>query len=245
MTDALDPRDHAALDAALRAWLAAVVHGGEPALRRLALPHAGLGALAASAPPPARRSALRAELAQATWRAQPNGSDRQLVHVWLPSRVEVLPFVRTAAGWRVDARWAVAAVSPDDALRRVARAFYGALLTGDLATMQQHAFDARGLELLAGGAPAPVDRWDLDLQAAMIAFVEVADGESYPTPTGPQPVTTRHRDHGIRVLVGLTLAGEVAFLLRQRDGVWTVIPFLFVQAEVLRRGGSLGPAAPA
>jgi len=90
-----------------------------------------------------------------------------------------------------------------------------------------------------------VDRWDLDLQAAMIAFVEVADGESYPTPTGPQQVTTRHRDHGIRVLVGFTLAGEISFLLRQRDGVWTVIPFLFVQAEVLRRGGSLGPAAPA
>ena len=238
----IEPREHPELDALLRRWFDACFAGDLDVLQRCSVPHPDLARLVAAPPSAARLAELRAELARGTWRAHQLDDGRLLVHFWLASRLQVLLLATTRDGVRVDARYAVAATSPDDALRAVARTFYGALLLGDVETLQAHSFDPRGLELFAGRSVPAVDRWDLELQAAMLSFVELGDGEAFPTPTGKQPVTPRHREFGIRVLLGLTLGGEVPFQLRQKDGVWKVIPFLFVQSEVLRRGGTLGPA---
>lgn len=241
----LEAREHPELDALIRQWFDASFRGDVPELQRLSLPHPEIRQLAALAAPRDRLDQLRAELARGTWRASPLDEHRVLVHFWFQTRLLVMPLVRTDGGWRVDARYAIAAGTPDDALRAVARAFFGALLLGDLETMQAHSFDPRGTEILGGRSVPGPDRWDLELQAAMLSFVELQVGDSYPTPTGPATVSERHREHGIRILLALGLGGEVPFQLRQKDGVWKVIPFLFVQAEVLRRGGTLGPGSPA
>ena len=241
MHDSLEPRDHPDLDALLRAWFTAWIAGDAAALRRLTLPNQDVDRLVAAPRTAAQQDAHRAELARATWRAR-GDDDRLLVHFWFAHRLQVLPLVRDGGAWRVDARYAIAACSPDDAPRAAARAFYQALLLGDLEALQALAFDPRGTEILGGRTVPACDRWDLELQAAGIAFVELGDGETYPTATGPQPVTARHREFGIRVFLGLSLDGELPFQLRQRDGEWKVIPFLFVQAEVLARGGTLGPS---
>lgn len=242
MQDAsLEPREHPELDALIRSWFDASFRGDVPELQRLALPHPELRKLAASAAPPDRLDELRAELARGTWRARPLDEHRVLVHFWFPTRLIVMPLTHTDDGWRVDARYAIAAGTPDDAPRAVARTFFGALLLSDLETLQAHSFDARGTEILGGRSVPGPDRWDLELQAAMLSFVELQEGDAYPTPTGPATMSARHREHGIRIFLGLGLDGEIPFQLRQRDGEWKVIPFLFVQAEVLRRGGTLGP----
>jgi acyl-CoA synthetase (AMP-forming)/AMP-acid ligase II len=157
--------------------------------------------------------------------------------------VQLLPLQGHGHDVKIDARYLLAARHGDDAPRAVARAFYRALLFHDLATLTELAFDARGVEVLAeGSAPPPGEQGQLELVVDVLALAELAVGEPFPTPSGLQFVTPRHREMGIRVYRGLVPDGELPFLLRQRDSAWKVIPFHFVQAVVVARGGTLRPA---
>lgn len=229
--------------AAIRGWFEALIAGDAAGLARVALPHPELVELARHRPTADVAARLRAELASPQIRVLELGHDRSLAQVYVGGTVQLLPLQGHDRDVRIDARYLLAARHGDDAPRAVARAFYRALLFHDLHTLTELAFDARGVEVLAeGSAPPPGEHGQLELVVEVLALAELAVGEPFPTPSGLQFVTQKHQELGIRVYRGLVPDGELPFLLRQRDGAWKVIPFHFVQAVVVARGGTLRPA---
>ena len=150
----------------------------------------------------------------------------------------VLVLHDTPGGPRVDLRYPLAALQPDDERRRTARAFHRAMLLSDLHALRRLAFDDRGLETLVDNhAPRGADEPLLAAVQAM-PLVELGLGEPFVVPSGVQFVNARHLEMGITVLGGLTPGGEIPFLLRQRSGEWKVIPFHFLQAAAAARSAS-------
>lgn len=229
--------------AAIRGWFESLIAGDARGLARVALPHPELAELARHRPTAEVAARLRAELASPQIRVLELGNERALAQVYVGGTVQLLPLQGHGHDVKIDARYLLAARHEDDAPRAVARAFYRALLFHDLATLTELAFDARGVEVLAeGSAPPPGEHGQLELVVDVLALAELAVGEPFPTPSGLQFVTPRHQEMGIRVYRGLVPDGELPFLLRQREGAWKVIPFHFVQAVVVARGGTLRPA---
>lgn len=229
--------------AAVRGWFEALITADAAALARVAVPHPELPSLAARRVDPGTAARLRAELERPQIRILPVDDERSLAQVYLGGTVQLLPLQKHGEAVRIDARYAIAAAHADDAPRQVARAFYRALLFHDLAALTELAFDARGVEVLAeGSSPPPGEQGQLEHLVELLALAELAVGEPFRTPSGVQFVTERHREMGIRVFAGLMPDGEIPFLLRERDGAWKVIPFHFVQAVVVARGGTLRPA---
>ena len=228
--------------AAVRGWFEALLAGDAAALARVAMPHAELATLVAQRPAPATVARLRGELQTPQVRVLELANDRLLAQVYLGGSVQLLPLQRASDGVRVDPRYALAATHPDDAPRTAARAFYRALLFGELAALQELSFDARGVELLVSNTPPGGEHGQLEMVVAMLALVELALGEPFTVPSGTQFVTPRHVEMGIRVYTGLTPDGEIPFLLRERDGAWKVIPFHFIQSVAMARGAVFGPS---
>lgn len=230
--------------AAIRGWFEALIAGDAAGLARVALPHPELAYLVGHRPKADVAARLRADLASPQIRVVELGHDRSLAQVYVGGTVQLLPLQGRGDDVKVDARYLLAARHADDAPRAAARAFYRALLFHDLQTLTELAFDARGVEVLAeGSAPPPGEQGQLELVVDVLALTELALGEPFQTPSGLQFVTQKHQELGIRVYRGLVPDGELPFLLRQRDGAWKVIPFHFVQAVVVARGGTLRPAA--
>jgi hypothetical protein len=227
--------------ATVRGYFEALRAGDAARLAHHTLPHPELATLVASPPVPTAARHLAA-LDALSVRTAELPRDRLLVQAWLGEHVQLLVMQATAAGYRIDARYPIAALRPDDGPRTTARAFYRGLLAGDVAAMQTLAFDARGVELLANGGLAPVDAWHHELLVEMLVLCELEAGDPFEVPTGTQFVGPRHHELGIRVLQALTPEGEIPFLLRQRDGDWKVIPFHFIQAVAMRRGATFGTA---
>jgi hypothetical protein len=230
------------IETAVRGFYGALRTGDATELVRHCLPHPELARLLTHPAPATAAARLGADLASLTVRASELPRDRHLVQAWLGNHVQLLAVQATSGGHRVDARYQLAAQRPDDDVRAAARAFYRALVTGDLAALQAASFDARGVELLASERGAPVDRWEHDLQVQMLALVELGPGDPFEVPTGTQFMGSRHLELGIRVLHGLTQSGEIPFLLRPRDGHWKVLPFYFIQAIAAQRGATFGSA---
>ncbi|MCB9876571.1 MAG: hypothetical protein H6835_03125 [Planctomycetes bacterium] len=228
-----------AVVAAVRSFLRAVLTGDAELLAASCLPHEGLDRLveARSTPPPPE---LLEELDHLQLHGGQIDDERHLVMAWSGGALQLLIVQGSTAGPRVDARYAIAALDPDDERRRVARRFYLAMLLGDLAGMRALAFDPRGLELLAGAAPPAGEVAQLAHITETMGLARVQPGERFWMPRGAKVVSAQHEALGIEVWRGLAPDGELPFLLRQRDGAWKVIPAPFVEAAVLARGGTFG-----
>lgn len=225
------------LSAATRAYLRALLTGDADLLASISLAHPHRGTLLAGSRREAT-AALLADVGRAPIASKPLGSERHLVTADLGGVLHVLVLHDTPGGPRVDLRYPLAALQPDDERRCTARAFHRAMLLGDLHALRRLAFDDRGLETLVDDkAPRGADEPLLAAVQAM-PLVELGLGEPFVVPSGVQFVNARHLEMGIAVLGGLTPGGEIPFLLRQRSGEWKVIPFHFLQAATAARAAS-------
>jgi hypothetical protein len=224
-----------------RAFLRAMLTGDRELLRRSALPDPRLAHLAPSQPPMASIAPMLAVIDRMPLHGSVLAGDRWLVQATLNGMVHLLVVRQQKPDEaRVDARYLLAFGTPDDERCKVARAFYRAMLLGDLATLRELAFDARGVELLAEQAPPYGEHAQLEHIAATMSLIELGLGEAFAVPNAVQFVGSRHVEMGIVVLSGLTPNGEIPFLLRQRDGAWRVIAFHFIQGAALARAGVAG-----
>lgn len=222
----------------VREYLRAMIESDLPALGRVALPDPDLGMLAARLGAEAEERLL-AELVDLQIDGEELQGERFLVRARFEGIVHLLLLRTTPSGPRIDARYAIASRKPQNQKQRAARAFYLALLVHDLEALRALSFDAHGVELLAEGAPPTGERAQLDQMAERLAVIELAQGESFPVPTGIEFVGARHAEMGIAVLSGLGASGEIPFLLRQKEHQWRVIPFHFVQKAALARAGAI------
>jgi len=226
-----------AIVAVIRAFFAAQVTGDKKALAAVTLPHPQLDVLVP--PPPDYRVLTGFPHLQVD--SQETSEGHFFARAFVNGTVQLFVVRATPQGLRIDPRYAIDATREDDEQRRVARRFYLALLTGDVDTMRELSFDARGVELLAeGGSPPAGEHGQLEHVASMVGFTKLEQGEPFQVPTGVRFVEAQHREHGIEVYNALTPDGEIPFLLRRRDGAWKVIPFHFIQAVVQARGGTMG-----
>lgn len=227
-----------AVSGVVLAFVRALLRGDVDGLAELALPHPELRQLVSPAPPGAAQRLLD-ELEHPQLHGEELVGDRFVVRLFLGGCLQVLLLRGTKEGWRIEPRYLLAARRADDERQAPARAFYRALLLGDLPTLQHLAFDARGTELLAEHAPPRGEHGQLEHVADALQLIELGIGEPFQVPTGIEFVGQRHRELGIVVLSGLCPSGEIPFLLRQRDGQWRVIAYHFVQQALLQRGASL------
>lgn len=226
-------------EAAVRTFLRAQITGDADLLATAALPHAELGRLVTSPSPRPATGDLLAQLERLNLRTEPLGGGRHFVRAIFGSSIQLLVVHDTPAGARVDARYPLEAMRPDDERRRLIRQFYLALLLGDGERLAELAFDARGLELLVCSAPPAGEHGQLEHVAATMGLVQLQNGEPFVVPSGVEFVGPRHAELGIEVWSAITPGGELPFLLRRRDGGWKVIPFHFIQAALQARGGSI------
>ncbi len=211
--------------AVVRTFLRALRTGDRDLLASVALPHAELGVLLA--PPGPKTAAVETPLPELTSIDLPG--ERQLITLQQEQRQLLLVVRATQFGPRLDLRHLIAAAHPDNPCRATARAFYRALLCGDLATLRALAFDTTGIEAL-GAADGLPSLLDIEPTVQALGLVELGLGEAFTVPNGVQFVSARHLELGIVVLAGLTPTGEIPFLLRPRDDQWKVIALHFLQA---------------
>ncbi len=223
---------------AARAFLRAMLTGDLPLLQRCAMPHPQLAQLAPTRPPLASIAPVLAEIERVTLHGTALVGDRWLVQAPLGGMVHLLVVQQRGNEARVDARYLLAFQRSDDERSQVARAFYRAMLLGDLAALQTLSFDPRGVEVLAEASPPAGEHDQLAHVAATMSLIELGLGEAFAVPNAMQFVDARHVELGIVVLSGLTPNGEIPFLLRQRDGEWRVIPNHFIQSATLARAGA-------
>lgn len=227
---------------AVRAFFHALATADLTRLQQAALQHPDLARLLPARPKANDANTLAAELDRLQVRCEELGGGRHFVQAVAGGSIQLLVVADGPGGPRVDARYPLSALAPDDERRAVARRFYLALLLRDDETLRDLAFDARGLEVLAGPQPPAGEHGQLEHIAEVMGLVQLQPGEPFVVPGGVEFVGARHAELGIEVWSGLTPSGEVPFLLRQRDGAWKVIAFHFVQAAVLAQGGRIVPA---
>lgn len=228
-----------AIAAAVRTYFRALLTGDRGLLASVSIPHPDLGVLVPTQPARPGVANMLNDVARLDVSSTPLPGTRHVAQACLGGVVHVLMVRDTDAGPRLDLRYPINSLAPDDERRSAARAFYRAMLLGDLRTLRELAFDARGVELLAENRPPAGEHAQLEHVAAALGFAELVVGEPFVVPDGVQFVSPRHAEMGITVLSGLTVSGEVPFLLRQRNGAWTVVPFHFIQAAALSRGASM------
>jgi hypothetical protein len=224
--------------AAVRSFLRAQLTGDLALLTSVCRPHPALASLVPARPPLPAVAPLLAETERVQVAGTEVAADRWVARVGLGGVVHVLPVQCGAGGALVDPRYAIEALRPDDERRQVARRFYLAMLLADARALHELAFDARGVELLAGQAPPPGEHAQLAQVAATMGLVQLGAGESFVVPRGVEFVGPRHAEMGIDVFSALTPDAELPLLLRRRDGAWRVIAFHFIQAAAQARGGS-------
>lgn len=225
-----------------RTCLRALVLRDEEMLASVALPHPDLSTLLTAGAPP-DRDAVEAELDNLQMFAAPLFHDQQLLTVYFRGSLHLLVAAPTPDGThRLDLRWWISAARPRSERDETARAFYYHLVTGNLDGLQALSIDTRGLEVLCE-RPAPGgEHGQLEHVAQTMALVELAPGESYPTPRGVEKVDERHAKAGLTVLLGLTPEGLMPFVMKQVDGAWKCSPANYIMAVILARGGTITPA---
>lgn len=230
-----------------RTCLRALVTHDLPMLESVALPHPGLATLLDNAPnnaaPPANRDAIFAELDNLQMFTAPIFDDQQLLTVYFRGSLHLLIATPTPDGtFRLDLRWWIAAAQPRSEREETARAYYYYLLTSNLEGLQALSIDTRGLEMLCERQSPSGEHGQLEHVAQTMALVELAPGDSYPTPRGVEKVDERHAKAGLTVLLGLTPEGLMPFVMKQIDGKWKCSPANYIMAAALARGGKITPA---
>jgi hypothetical protein len=224
---------------AVRTFLRALHTGDHDLLASVALPHPELGRLLPDLS--STTPATGGDAPPAEFTAIDLPGERQLITVRQPGRQRLLIVRATEFGPRIDLRHWLAAAQPDDPRRAIARAFYRALLCGDLGTLRTLAFDPTGIEGL-GATDRLLSPIDVEATVQALGLIELDLGEAFPVANGVQFVSARHHELGIVVLDGLTPIGAIPFLLRQRDGNWKVVTHHFLQAAAQERAAALrGP----
>jgi hypothetical protein len=227
-----------AIVATATSFLRAQRTGDRALLASVCLPHPDLDRLV-GARPPAAAAVVERELEGVQISGHDLGEGRFLANVYFGGVVHLMLLRTVPGGPRVDPRYAIAAMQPDDERRNVIRAFYYALLTSHEEALHELAFDARGVDLLVGEAPPAGECGQLEHVASMMGIAPLRIGDTFVTAKGVETVNAKHAEHGIEVFSALTPEGELPFLLKQRDGAWKVMPFHFIQMAVVARGGSL------
>ena len=230
------------LRSAVQTCFRAVLRGDLDLLASVAIPDPELCLLAARRVPDAARGELEGQLESMQMWCDELFEGRLLVTAHFQGSLHLLVAVPKADGSHaLDLRWWIAAEKPRTERDETARRFYAALLTGDLATIQQLAVDVRGTELLTQNPPPRGEHGQLEHVAESMALLEIGPGESYPSPQGVERVDERHAKAGLTVLLGLTGEGLVPFLMKRIDGQWRVSPALWILSIVKARGGTIKP----
>lgn len=225
--------------AVARSFFRAQLLGDRELLVSCCRPHPELASLLPSRPPHAAAATMLAEVDRLQASVLDLGDERHLLRAYFGGTIHLLVVHDTPDGPRVDPRYAIEALRPDDERRALVRRFYLALLLSDGDALRELSFDARGVELLIGNRPPSGEHGQLEHVAATMGIVQLEQGESFVVPKGIEFVGVRHAEMGIQVFRALTPGGEVPFLLRQRDGAWKVIPFHFIQSAIVARGGPI------
>lgn len=227
---------------AVQTCFRAIVRGDGDLLATVAVPDPELGLLAAQRAPEPARGELEAQIETMQMWCDELHEGRLLVTAHFRGSLHPLVAVPRAHGAHaLDLRWWIAAQKPRSERDETARRFYAALLTGDLATIQRLAIDARGTELLTQNAPPSGEHGQLEHVAESMALVEIGPGDTYPSPQGVERVDERHAKAGLTVLLGLTGEGIVPFLMKRVDGEWRVSPAPWIFAVIQARGGKITP----
>lgn len=230
-----------ALDTVIRSCYRAAIEGDRVGLERSALPNPGLEAVLANRCPAELRERLVREVAEMQINLRQQTEDRAYLHAYFRGMANPVVVVRTEHGWRMDMRWWIASLRAPDELQMTAREFLYTMLAADQERLAELSVDPRGIEVLTKDHPPAGEMGQVQHVVATMPLAELATGESFPDLLGgSETVTERHRQHGIRVLVGLFDGGEVPFLLRQVEGKWKVVPFHFIRAAVVAAGGQVG-----
>lgn len=224
---------------AARTFLHAQLLGDRELLVSSCLPHPELASLLPTRPPHPALAERLGELDRMQASTLELRNQRHLVRAYFGGTIHLLVVQETTDGARVDPRYPIEAQRPDDERRALVRRFYLAMLLSDGDQLRELAFDARGVELLVGERPPSGEHGQLEHVVATMGIVQLEQGESFVVPKGVEVLGARHAEFGIQVFRALTPGGEMPFLLRQRDGVWKVVPFHFIQAAVVARGGSI------
>ncbi|MBK8979085.1 MAG: hypothetical protein IPM29_24585 [Planctomycetes bacterium] len=221
----------------------AMCTGDVALLAAVALPHPDLRVLTPAPGDPAARAAALRDLEQLQVRVCSELGERRYLHAYFRGLVHPLVAVATAAGWRLDLRWAIASSRPPTLAMRTARRFVRALVLADRAELEALALDRAGLDLLLGPVPPAGEVGQLEHVAAAMPLCELVPGDSYPDLLGGfATVGDPHRQAGLTVLSGLFDGGELPFLMRQAAGVWRVSTAPYLRAAVAARGGRPGGA---
>jgi hypothetical protein len=220
-------------------FLRAQLTGDLELLKSVCVPHPDLALLVSAKPPAPTIAPLVQELRRLQVSGFEIGHDRFLARPYLGGVIHVMLVHLLPEGPRVDPRFALAALQPDDECRRVARRFYLALLLGDGETLAELAFDTNGVDVLVHQQPPAGEQGQLEHVAETMGLARLQQGDPFLVPKGIEFVCQRHAELGIEVFSALLPDGECTFMLRKRDGAWKVIPFHFIQAVIVARGGSL------
>jgi len=142
----------------------------------------------------------------------------------------VMALTRRPEGWKVDLRWWIAMTElmsgklpPADSPEVAIRSLLAAMLRLDRARAQRYITDARGIELLFGGAPSQREPSGvLDASVGEMPLVEVGAGEFFTMPSGRIVEGSQTPDR--KVMVGWFGPVEMPFVLHRAEAGWRVEP---------------------
>jgi hypothetical protein len=227
----------------VREFLRAVFSGDAAGLSEVALPHPGLADLARPRPAPPHVGSLTEQLAGLQGSVLFETPDRMALHAYFRGMIFPLTLRRGPAGWRVDARFWIAATRPPTEEGRAAKAFMYAVLAGDRELLAEVALPHPALDVLLGAVSPPGERGHLEDICENLPMMVLAPGDEYPiTPDRSAPVRAEQVGPDRAFLLTELDGFEVPLPLHREEGRWRVDPGPWVRLCILFRGGSVTPA---
>lgn len=209
--------------AAIVGWLRALANGDAESLRRLGAVGDGCPAVAQNVGS-AALDRLAAGIERGPIGTTPLAGNRHVVRASPDGEPHLFLLHERGDGPVVDERAFAASFDPEGDRQAVVRAFLGSWLRGDAAGMRAHCEDGESVRALLRTPPRIVRELAQGPQPPRLVIVELATGDVLHVGGALEFVGAHHAACGVAVLSGLTHAGELPFLLQQRDGRWLVLP---------------------